>query len=224
MTNLGSIPLVVAVHLFGMVFVARLIRIPLYGIHYGVGPTLLRKTLGRTDLSLRLLPLGGHVQLEPSDDVVVDWEAQPRPRWPVLPHLSRFSKAVLYSSGCAALVIFGVAILGPTEAVACLGRGFRQILGGALDPLGRGSDNVRTLGQLLGSAPFLVCAAVVSVKAAAFNLLPIPPLNGFQILQSAVLPDADRTWLDWAANLGALVLLLILGSYGLALGVVLWFS
>jgi membrane-associated protease RseP (regulator of RpoE activity) len=222
--NLGSIPLAIAVHLAGMIVVARLVRIPLYGIHYGVGPTLLRKTLGRTQLSLRLLPFGGHIQLEPSEDVVVDWEAQPRPRWPVLPHLSRSHKALLYASGCSALVIFGMAILGASEALASLGRGFGQILGGAMDPLGKGSDNVRALGRLFSSAPFLACAAVVSIKAAAFNLLPIPPLNGAQILQSALLPDADRTWLDWAANLGALVLLLIIGSYSLAVGVVLWFS
>jgi Zn-dependent protease len=65
---------------------------------------------------------------------------------------------------------------------------------------------------------------VVSIKAAAFNLLPIPPLNGSHILQSLLVPDAERVWLNWAANLGALAVLLIIFSYGLALGVVLWFS
>jgi membrane-associated protease RseP (regulator of RpoE activity) len=117
-----------------------------------------------------------------------------------------------------------MAILGPAEALASLWRGFSQILGGALDPLGKGSDNVRALGQLLATAPFLTCAAVLSIKATAFNLLPVPPLNGFQILQSAALPDAGRSSLDWAVNIGVMALILILGSYGLAFGVVLWFS
>ena len=207
-----------------MVLVARAIRIPLYGIHYGVGPTLLQKTFGRTHLTLRLLPVAGHVQLEPAEDVVVDWEPQPRPRWPVLPQVSRLGKAILYASGCSALLVFGMMILGPSEALASLWRGFGQILGGALDPFGRGSDNVRLLGQLLSSAPFLACAAVVSIKAAAFNLLPIPPLNGSQIVQSLLVPDAERVWLNWAANFGALAVLLIIVSYGLALGLVLSFS
>lgn len=64
----------------------------------------------------------------------------------------------------------------------------------------------------------------MSIKAAAFYLLPVPPLNGFQIVQSAVLPDASQAWLDRAANRGVLFVLLILGSYGLSLAVVLWFS
>jgi membrane-associated protease RseP (regulator of RpoE activity) len=220
MINVASIPLAVAIHLVGMVFVARLLRIPLYGIHYGVGPSLLRGRSGRTDLSLRLLPLGAHIQLEPPEE---DSEAQPRPRRAVLPHLSRVSKALLYASGCCSLLLFGMAVLGPSPALASLGRGFSQIIGGALDPLGKGCDNVRALGKLLAAAPFLVCAAVVSIKAAAFNLLPFPPLNGFQVLE-ALLPGAEKAWLDWAVNVGVLVLILVLGSYGLALGLVLWFS
>ena len=74
------------------------------------------------------------------------------------------------------------------------------------------------LGQLLSSAPFFACAAVVSIKSAAFNLLPIPPLNGSQIVQSLLVPDAERVWLNWAANFGALAVILIIVSYGLALG------
>ena len=224
MINALGIPLAVAVHLVGMVFVALLLRIPLYGIHYGVGPSLLRKKSGRTDLSLRLLPIGAHIQFEPPAEAMVDRKQQAGFRGPELLQPSRFSKALLYASGCCALLLFGIAVLGPSEALASLGRGFTQVLGGALDPLGRGADNVRALGRLLATAPFLVCAAILSIKMAAFNLLPLAPLNGFQILQAVLVPDAQRAWLDWAVNLGVLVLALILCSYGVALGVVLWFA
>lgn len=222
MIDLGTIPLVVAIHLAGMVVVAAVFRIPLYGIHYGVGPTLLRKTLARTDVTLRLLPIAAHVQIEPPEETATHrggpW------RRPVHSHPSRLGKVALHASGCAALLLFGMVVLGPREALASLGRGFVQILGGALDPLGKGADNVRALGRLLAHAPFLPCAAVVSIKAAAFNLLPVPPLNGFQIIHSAVLPEEGGTGLTWALNLGVLALLLLLGSYGVALAVVLWFS
>ena len=63
---------IIALHECGHFLTAKLFKIRVNEFSIGMGPTLLKKKKGETQYSLRLLPIGGFVQLEGEDEVSDD--------------------------------------------------------------------------------------------------------------------------------------------------------
>jgi len=217
--NCTAIPLLVIVHIGAIALLARFLGSKVYEVGFGFGPVLKRCAIKGTVLALRAIPLGGFVRME------ADEEAAPPQREPngiPFSDLGRLARALVYAAGC--LATFGVAVLllGMSEAAASFGRGFGQFLGGAIAPLSQGVENLRSSSDLLRSASFPVSLGVIASKVAAFNLIPLPSLNGFHILSALLLGRAHPGWLAWLMNGGALLLFLAIVSYGVAAVSLYW--
>jgi hypothetical protein len=136
--------------------------------------------------------------------------------------LGRFARALVYAAGCLATFGLAVLLLGMSEAAASLGRGFGQFLGGAIAPLGEGAKNLQSSINLLRSASFPGALGVIAAKVAAFNLIPLPSLNGFHILSALLFGKGHPSWLAWLMNGGSLLLFLAIVSYGVAAVSLFW--
>lgn len=218
------VPLGVAAYLLGTMAVATLLRIRVWGLHFGIGPVLAQRSWRHLVLALRPLPIAGHVRFDPPEEESADAHQRIAPPGRSFALATRLERTLLYLAGPAALVAVASVVLGPDIAIISFRRGFGQILAGALDPLTTGPAHLRALGNLVFNSSFTTCLAVVAAKMAALNLLPIPPLNGFQALHALLFRSHEGVWLLWVWNMGALLVLLIVASYTAALVVVLWFS
>lgn len=67
--------------------------------------------------------------------------------------------------------------------------------------------------------PLIIPLVYVNLILAAFNLLPVPPLDGSKIL-AGILPDAGANWLYSLEQYGPLILLLLIVTN--AVGKILW--
>jgi membrane-associated protease RseP (regulator of RpoE activity) len=217
--NIAAIPMVVLVHIGATALVARVLGSKVYEITFGFGPILYRRAMQRTFLTLRTVPLGGSVGLEPPDGIgSVAGSPGGRP----FADLGGLARAVVYSAGSVATLALAMVLLGGSVAGTSFGRGFGQFIGGAIAPSDQGVRNLRVFGNVLASASFPACAGVIAAKMAAFNLIPLPSLNGFHILCALLLGQRRPGWLVWALNGGAMLLFLALASYGVAALMILW--
>jgi membrane-associated protease RseP (regulator of RpoE activity) len=64
--------------------------------------------------------------------------------------------------------------------------GFSQIITGALSPIAIGTQLLQRLWQFVATESLLSTFALVASKEAAFNLLPLPTLNGGDIILNLV--------------------------------------
>lgn len=217
--NAAVIPLLALLHIAAIALMARLLGSKLYEVSFGFGPLLKHRAIQGTVLALRAIPLGGSVRMEPDEDVA---PPEQEPTGIAFSDLGRLARVLVYAAGCLATFGLAVLVLGMSEASASFGRGFGQFLGGALAPLGQGVRNLRSSIDLLQSASFATSLGVVASKVAAFNLLPLPSLNGFHVLCSLLLGSRQPDWLIWAMSGGSILVFLAIVSYGVAALSMLW--
>jgi hypothetical protein len=228
MLNALAIPLLALAYVGATAALALLLRVQVYQVAFGIGPTLIRTRMRNVEVLFRLLPVAGAVRLESEpDDVVPDEGAYRRrpsfePQGRPFSTLSRLEQGAFHAIGVVATALIAIALLGADPAWRSLANTWGQWFGGAVDPLGRGRDNVRALLSLLGEAPWAVCAGVLAAKMAALNALPMPPLSGFQFLHAALWRSQPHRALDWLVNLGVLAHFVMILSYGLAAVTLLW--
>ena len=91
-------------------------------------------------------------------------------------------------SGSAGLLALTLALRG-LDGWTSFTHGFAQIVGGALDPTGRGADLVAGYLSFSAHAGLLASVGTIVAKITAGNLLPIPILAGGQALSAAILPN-----------------------------------
>jgi membrane-associated protease RseP (regulator of RpoE activity) len=137
-----------------------------------------------------LLPLGGSVKFNTGDEKPqktksdwVDLAADKEP--PGFNDLHPLRRILVSASGCAALFLLAAVCLGPLAAARSLGRGFLQVIPYApwASPwVPSGRELASRFASLLAQGPFSLVLGVLAAKWAAFNLLPVPPLNGGMIL------------------------------------------
>jgi hypothetical protein len=166
------------------------------------GPRLLSFRLGGLTCRLGCLPLGGYVKFH-DDDL-----GPLRRRYRDLHPLTR---AAIPLAGCAALLLVAMACLGPAEGWGSFLRGFGQFPAGALAPLSTGQELQARLAEVLTALPLAAALGVFAAKVAAVNLLPLPPLNGGQVLATLLRwrrPPGSR--LETAANYAGLLIYLAL--------------
>ncbi|MFZ5444388.1 MAG: site-2 protease family protein [Myxococcota bacterium] len=166
------------------------------------GPRLGGLTVRGFRIELGLLPLGGFVEFGPGGEHLLA--------------VAAWRRLLVALAGPGVLLVLGLALGAPLDTFA---RGFSQLLGGALAPTTEGARLLRRLASLLGGGE-LELVALLAVKLAAFNLLPVPALAGFQALQALASWSLGRrvSTPGWLQVTG----LLLLGAVWVGWLVALW--
>jgi membrane-associated protease RseP (regulator of RpoE activity) len=155
--------------LAGKALGAEVEEISLFG-----GPTIARIRLGGTLWVVNLVPgLGTHVKfrVKGSDELSKGFN-----------DLHPLHRILVIATGSLALVAVALACLGPMGGTRSIWHGFREVVRGGLAPVVTGAPLVRSLLQLIRVSPSSTSLGIVAAKMAAFNLLPLLPLDGGQIL------------------------------------------
>lgn len=164
--------LVQALHLAAMAFVGVKVGGTLRLVRLGFGPEIFRFTVRGSDVGIGPFPLGGYVQFWQSTD-----EKERKEGVSNFDELSGPRRAAAELAGPISLFVASC-LLTLSFAWAPLLSGFSDYVGGALAPRTRGAALLgEAIAAVRDSSPIpllgLVCA-----KVAAYNLLPIPALNG----------------------------------------------
>ena len=193
------IGLVLLIHESGHFISAMLNNIPIRKFSIGFGPKLWSFTRGDTEFCLSLIPLGGYVMphIESEDDF---YQIPPMRRilfslggplanlLSVIPLLAFFNIATKGFSIAGAfihpIIQTGLYIQKIIDAIPLLFDDPQQISG----VVGIVSQGGQAAG--LGLPGILALAAFLSVNLAVLNLLPIPALDGGQVLLTII----ERVW------------------------------
>ena len=161
---------VFVIHEFGHLLAAKWygVQVPLFSI--GFGPQIAGIRLGETIYQIAAIPLGGYVSLNPAQ-----LDAQP------------FSaQALIILAGIAINILFAYAIF---TFFSMRGVPYRQMLQSVMNERGRGfMGPIGIIGLIsysatLGFDYFLLVLAMLSFSIGIFNLLPIPFLDGGQLVR-----------------------------------------
>jgi membrane-associated protease RseP (regulator of RpoE activity) len=167
---LAAMLIVTTIHVGFMGLAGRACGAAVEEVGIGYGPTLLTVRLGATELALRPVPLGGYARF-----AEYGGEA---PSIDELPLIARCAVAV---SGCVALLAVAW-LLGGSDALYA---GWRALVAIGNIPFAPGealSEPTLRAAQFVALAPFPAIIARAAAVVATINLLPVPPLNGGQIL------------------------------------------
>ena len=203
----AALALLTIVHLSGMTAAAILLRARPKRVKLGFGPKLVSPTVGGITLELALIPLGGSLTLNDPGD-----ESDPfAHRHPLVP-------GTIGLSGCALLLILGLILGAGFDSFL---HGFAQLLLGALQPIDVGAKLIDALVDLY-RRDHLRAFAIASVKVAAYNLLPLPALNGFPLAVGLLRTVAGKRSGGWnppvAFHVVGLILMLAFGvSWAIAI-------
>lgn len=172
---LALVSLLILVHEVGHLAAAKWVGIEVAAFSVGFGPILWRGRWRGIDLFLRLLPLGGFVQPAAPED------------FPSLPLARRL---VFFGGGPAANLLAAMPLLA-VLAARDGGAAIERLLATQKEPALQGvvgvlADGGRALAAGLG----LEIVIVLSVSLALLNLLPLPVLDGGQMLLAVL----EGTW------------------------------
>ncbi|MFT5679647.1 MAG: regulator of sigma E protease [Myxococcota bacterium] len=200
---LGLLTVLVVVHEFGHLLVARMLGIGVDVFSIGVGRRLWGFSWRGTDCRLSLLPFGGYVMLTGADpmarfDLDPDRDLMRRPPWQRIAvyaggPLANLVLAVLLFSGLklasglapVSALAGGVAELGTLVQLMGTQLGMlltgeaalTQSIGGPVEIVRQASDAAG-----LGLGPWIWLVGAISTSVAIINLLPAPILDGGRIL------------------------------------------
>lgn len=177
LTILMAVILCLLIHLAGGILAAGILGIAIREVSIGVGPTIFR--LGRVRLAP--IPLGGSIRFWTLDDDLRI--AGPN----ALEEASLPARIVLFLAACLLLLLVATAILG-TDALVQFTAAFSQIILGALSPLNAAQAYLAQAHKFINSSSMAAVLAVAAAKVAAMNLLPLPSLNGGQIIAMCARP------------------------------------
>ena len=185
--------LLIVIHEGGHLLAAKLTGIPVAGFSVGLGPRLFARRWGRTEYALRAIPLGGFVQPAVSDESefrmfdlwrrLVFYVCGPLAN--LVATLPLFAILNGTKSGWSLQGIF----LDPFVQVARACGYILSLLPGLFQNPGNLSGPMRIVaegGRAAQSGMALEFAISLSISLAVLNLLPIPVLDGGQILISSL--------------------------------------
>ena len=188
-------------HVLFIALCARLHGVPIKLISLGIGPTL--ATRGRVRLAL--VP-GGFVRLK---DTRSDSGLDPRDHPDAYDQQPRLVQVSLALGAPLLLLALCLVVLGETATHAFL-RAFEQMFKGALSPLGVAQSYLVDFERFASSNAFVSVVALIGAKAAAYNLLPLPTLNGGDALLALCRPASRVGRLEERARIASAWLLLAL--------------
>jgi membrane-associated protease RseP (regulator of RpoE activity) len=200
------------VHTAGLAVAGRMLGAGILEIGIFVGPALFKTNIRGLDFRLNLLPIGSYVKYQ-------DARSEPASRGKSLQDFHPLIRALIASAGSIALLLVAAICLGPTAAFQHTVSGFVQIISGAFSPSAIGAGLLQLLYQFVSTESLPATLGLVATKETAFNLLPIPILNGGDIILnivSCVKRISDRAR-DKVNSLGLVLLLVIYACWLLAL-------
>lgn len=206
--------LVIVLHVTALAGGARLGRIPIREICYGTGWHVARYGVIR----LRALPFGGYVRMKDSRSEDLPAEQC----HDAFDHQPGWLQAAIPLGACATTLGVGILILGAPGWDAFVA-GFSQILLGALAPLSTAQALLGSFFSFIEARGFVASFGLLCTKTAAFNLLPLPALNGGDALLALtnVQKWSPRTE-ERLKQISLTLLLVVLGCWLTALGAYVW--
>lgn len=200
----SAIMLAVMIHIGTIALVgARLFGWRTHSIAFGTGPVWLRTAAGDVDVTFGAMFFAGGVGVD-DPSVIRGWRG-----------------ALGEVSGCLVLIVVAAALIGDADVIASVPTIWKAIVAGALSPLSEAQVLLASAGAQLKTADALSRVGLVFLVLGAFNLLPIPVLNGGNAIMSLVL-DRDSPLAATVFKIGLLALLLMVASWILALVGFVW--
>lgn len=180
----------ILIHELGHFTVAKLFKVKIKQFAIGFGPTIWKKQGKETSYELKLIPMGGFVNMLGEEEPVEDDRAFNKK--------SIWQRMLILVAGGAVNIIFGlivcliiaISILGIKTGIAFTWE-FLQATFQSIIQLFTGKIHVEQLTGIVGISDmvietnglidFLYMLAIISVSLGVTNLLPFPPLDGGKI-------------------------------------------
>ncbi|MEO0520105.1 MAG: site-2 protease family protein [Cyanobacteria bacterium P01_A01_bin.116] len=182
--------LAVVVHVLSMAIALFLCGVTIKRISFGLGPVLFK--VGIVTVS-PLLTGGSVTALDSRVESIYETDLPQ-----AFNHQPMWVQVWVPLSGVFGLGAIAYLLLG-TAAVPTFLSGFEQIIRGALSPFEVAQGQLRSVQQFVAGSDFLVVLGATASKLAAFNLLPLPGLNGGQALINLV--KMGQPEVAWEASL-----------------------
>ena len=197
-----SITIFMLIHVSAMAVAMKLFGVKIKEVSYGAGPTLYR--MG--SLKFQPLPISGYVK--PLDSRVDEVTEEEKPY--AFNHQPVAIQVLAPLSGCIVVFVISYLVLGGVAVNSFLSA-FQQIVVGALHPFSAGQEFIQKTLDFVQGSSLIVIVAVVQTKVVAFNLLPLPLLNGGQAIVNLLkMGRPDSRWEIIAANFSMFLLLILL--------------
>jgi hypothetical protein len=169
-------------------------------IAFGTGPTWLRTSIADIDVTFGAVFFAGGVGID-NPSLIRGWRG-----------------ALGELSGCLVVLVAATVLLRDSATVAAVPRLWMAILAGALSPLSEAQTLIASAAAQLAAADGPALLGLVFLGNAAFNLLPVPVLNGGNAIM-ALLIDRNGPLAGMLFKCGLLILVLLVASWVVALAV-----
>ena len=184
--------ILIIIHEFAHLTVAKLCGVKILEFSIGFGPLLLKKGGKETTYSIRLIPLGGYVNMFGMDDKNCKQEGSYQ-------NLSTFKKILILLAGSFVNILFGliiyfililhtsgieIALQATNTFLFSLFDSIKMLFTGAVTPdqLIGPIGITELVGKTEGIKEFIYLTALISLSLGITNLLPVPPLDGSKIV------------------------------------------
>ena len=186
------------VHVWSMALAGWLVGAEIQDINIGFGPRMFKFDIGTVHFKINYIPTGGSVRFGDSF----------RDIHPV-------KRVFISVAGCLSLVCLASISFGISETFSKFLNGVSQIVLGAISPRTVGSELLYGLSIFLKENTIFACFALIATKLAAGNMIPIPILNGGDIVVTLIdwikpIPFKLREYLN---QFGLLVVLTLMFSW-----------
>ncbi len=183
------------VHVWSMAFAGWLVGADILEVNVGFGPRLLKINSRIASININYIPTGGSVKFGDS-----------------FQNIHPIKRIFISLAGCLGLLCLASISFGVPDAFIKFQNGFSQIVCGALSPRAVGSELLHVLYSFLKVNSFFACLALIASKLAASNMLPLPILNGGDIVLTTIgwikpIPTKIREYLSQAGLIIVLVIL-----------------
>jgi membrane-associated protease RseP (regulator of RpoE activity) len=149
-----------------MAIAGWLIGAPIERVSLFFGPLIHSIKVRDVSFDIRAYPVGGFVKF--TEDA--------------FKNIHPIRRAFVAAAGCTSLLLLSLAVLGFSQGLHRFGTGFYQLFAGALYPRLLGAKLLLNLYHGTAQRHIISTIAVVAGKMAAVNLLPLPNVNGGEIL------------------------------------------
>lgn len=211
----------IILHEFAHYAVARLCKVKVNEFSVGFGKKILQRKVDGTVYSLRLIPLGGYVNLKGLDEKNSDLDSYTS--------VSIWKRMLIILAGSIANILFGIityfilitVLYGINTSLVATGNFFLSIFE-SLKMLFTGEVGLEQFTGPIGISSiisetravteFIYLLALVSLSLGVTNLLPIPPLDGFKFLLLLIEKIRRKQFSDtFEINMQFLGFMLLLG-------------
>ncbi len=178
------------IHELGHFLVAKLFKVKIKQFAIGFGPTIWKKQGKETSYELKLIPMGGFVNMLGEEEPVEDERAYNKKTIPQKIAILLAGGTVNIIFGLLVCIIIASSILGLKNGIRFTG----EFLGATFQGIGELFTGRIKADQLVGVVgisdmvvetndlrDFIYLMAVISVSLGITNLLPFPPLDGGKI-------------------------------------------